>query len=84
MSFFNDFLKCLSISDISEKLTISLILNDGCMVVGNFKLSHISDDSIFLAGKKEKINIVGENLMIQSIAKGEIIVSGKVKKIETL
>ena len=84
MSFFNEFLKCLSITDISEKLTVSLIINEGCMVVGNFKLSHISDDSIFLAGRKEKINIIGENLKIQSIAKGEIIVLGKVKKIETL
>ena len=83
MSFFYDFLKYFNISDLDGKIAVTSLIGYGVMVVGNLKLTEITDEYIFLSSKKEKLKIFGENLKIISIAKGEIVVSGNVKKIET-
>lgn len=83
MSFFYDYLKYFNLSSLSDKTTITVIVNSGVVVTGNFKISEILDDYIYLSSKKDKVKVYGENLKIMSIAKGEIVISGKVLKIET-
>ena len=83
MSFFYDFLKYFDISDLNGKISVTLLVGFGVMIVGDLKLSEITDEFVYFSSKKEKIKIYGHDLKITSIAKGEVVISGNVKNIVT-
>ena len=82
MSFFYELCKCFNIDDLSAKTTITTILGYGIMIVGKIKIKDIQEDTISLISNKEKITVLGKNLVIKSISKGELIVSGIISDIK--
>ena len=82
MSFFYDFFKYFDIKDLVDKTTITTIVGYGAVICGNLKIKEISEDFIYLYSKKDKVKIYGFDLKIKSIAKGEIVVAGKINKCE--
>lgn len=83
MSFFYDYLEYFNIKELGEKIYISFVFDVGVMVVGNLKIKHLSDTEITLANKKNSIIIIGENLVIKTLAKGEIVIEGKICEIKS-
>ena len=82
MSFFYDIFESSGIGNVSSKTIIVIAVGVGASVVGNVKLKHIEDNCIILASKKEKIAVFGEKLIVKSISKGEIVISGNVARAE--
>lgn len=82
MSFFYDFVKEMKISDLETETLMSFILDKGFRVIGKIKVMLLEENKIIVKSHKKQITIYGENLEMNTIAKGEIIVSGKVFKIE--
>ena len=83
MSFFYDFLKYFDVTDLHDKISVTMLVGYGVMIVGNLKLNQITDEFISFSAKKDKLKIFGNNLKINSIAKGEVVIGGDIKKIET-
>ena len=83
MSFFYDFLEYFSIADLNTKTTVTMIVGVGAMIMGNLRLSDIQENSITFVSNKDKIFIIGEELKIKSISKGEVVIAGNIKKVET-
>ena len=81
MSFFNDFLDYFDVSDMSNQISIFSIIGIG-LIVGNVSVLNLSSELIELKTPKGKISIFGENLLIKSISKGEVVIEGKVLKTE--
>lgn len=82
MSFFDEIFNELNIGDCNENITISLAVNYGLSVVGKFKILSFNDSQISINSKNEKVVILGEDLKIKTMAKGEILVAGKILNIE--
>ena len=82
MSFFNDFLDYFDVSDMSNQISIFSIIGIGLIVEGNVSVLNLSSELIELKTPKGKISISGENLLIKSISKGEVVIEGKVLKTE--
>ena len=82
MSFFNDFLDYFDVSDMSNQISIFSIIGIGLIVEGNVSVLNLSSELIELKTPKGKISIFGENLLIKSISKGEVVIEGKVLKTE--
>lgn len=83
MSFFNDIIDFFKIDDISKKITISFVVGVGLIVVGKIKIDSVDENMILLKGKNSSVSIYGNDLVVRSAAKGEVVVSGKIFKIET-
>lgn len=81
MSFFYDLMKCFNISDISSKITLTFVLGVGLAVVGKVKILNLSEEEIVVGNKKQKIIISGNDLIIKSVSKGEVIIGGSVLNI---
>ena len=81
MSFFNDVLSYFKVDDRSKNVVVTMVLGVGIVVLGNLKIGELSKEKIVLKGKKEFIEIIGENMFISSMSKGEIFVSGKISSI---
>ena len=82
MSFFYDFLDYFKIEDASDKTTLLTFVGVGMVIVGKVSIADLSDSFVELKSDKEKILIYGENLLIKSISKGEVVIEGKVLKTE--
>ena len=82
MSFFNDIFNMFEVNDQTKNLTISYVENKGAMIVGKFKILTMNEEKILLKSEKNKIGIIGENLIIKSVAKGEILIFGKILNID--
>lgn len=82
MSFFYDLMQTFNLKDLDGKLTISLIFDVGVCVIGKFKLIDINEEEVIIESNKIKYKIVGKNLLVKSISKGEIVISGNVFKLE--
>ena len=82
MSFFYDDLSIFNIKDLGENLSIHYIENYGLTVVGNIKISDFSEEIIVIKKKQKTIKIVGENLTIKTMSKGEVVISGKILNID--
>lgn len=80
MSFFSDFLNELKVVD-EKNVSISLILGVAVYIVGDFKIDDFSKEKIVIYYNKKIINILGEDLNIKSISKGEMIAVGNVKSV---
>ena len=81
MSFFNDFSSLFNLSELKNKSMVNLILGVGVVVIGKIKLNVFNDNIIDIFVEKEKIEIIGNDLKITSIGKGEMIVSGNIKSV---
>ena len=82
MSFFNDFLEHFKIEQTGENVSISIILGVGLVIVGKCKVLDFSDKNILIKLKQNKLLIAGDGLNIDTMSKGEIVVSGKLLKLE--
>lgn len=82
MSFFNDFLNYFKIDNSSENTIISAVVGVGIMIVGKVKIISLGDSQIQIKSNKDVVSIDGDNLKIKSLAKGEIVISGKINKID--
>lgn len=83
MSFFCDVVDFFKIDNIDDKISITFVVGHGLMVVGKFKIDRIDENEIVIESPKEKVVIVGEKMILVSVAKGEIAISGSISKIET-
>lgn len=83
MSFFYDFLDYFRVDDVSDKTSIVAVIGVGLMITGKIKILSLSDELVEVKSFKEKLSVFGNNLIIKSVSKGEIVISGKVTKIET-
>lgn len=83
MSFFYDFLDYFKVDDLSDKVSIMTVLGVGVMIMGKVKIDNLSEELVELKTKKEKIVIYGNDLKFKTISRGEIVLSGKISKIET-
>lgn len=81
MSFFYDFLNEIKVNELSNKVTISIILNEGAMVVGKIKVISFSSEVVVLCVSDRMVKIEGENLKIKTASKGEIVIIGNVKRV---
>lgn len=78
MSFFYDFINSLSIDDLGNKVCSSLVFDCGVRISANFKIETLQEDEIVLKCKKNRIKVIGKNLKVVSLAKGEIEIAGNV------
>ena len=82
MSFFCDLLNYLKLKDIKEDVLISFIPKKGVVIYGDLIIKNITENELTFFFKKEEIIIAGENLKIDMISKGEVVVSGKIKSVK--
>ena len=78
MSFFDDILKNFELKNFVDEIVVTLVIGVGIMVVGNIYISDFTTDEISLSFKNECYKIVGNNLKLKSMSKGEIVVLGDV------
>ena len=78
MSFFNDFLNEFGLEDETNQIQCMLVFNRCVKIMCNYKIEYMDSSEIVIKCKKEKVKIMGEQLTIKSIAKGEIEVIGKI------
>lgn len=83
MSFFYDVFAALGVDEISNNLSINFVENKGMVVVGKFKILTLNDSLVQIKSNKNLIKIEGENLMIKTVSKGELVIVGKVFSIGT-
>lgn len=81
MSFFNDFLNKFNLGLVDDKIKVQLIFGYGVMIFGDFKIENLSEELVILKSKKEMISIVGANMKIKEISKGEVFLIGDIKSI---
>ena len=82
MSFFNDFLESFKLNDTSDKIILNMVVGVGIMIVGKIKIMNLDSQSIVIKANGKNLCIMGEELKIKSVAKGEILVSGNILKID--
>ena len=84
MSYFDENLKSLNLSELaSETTVVHFILHGGIIVEGFKKIFELSNNKITLTLKTgETLTISGEKLEIKEIATGEISVSGDIFNIQ--
>lgn len=82
MSFFNEFVNFFKVDDLTGKVSVSMVVGIGAVVVGEVRVIEISAEHILLQSKKQSVNVVGEGLEISSLAKGEILIEGNVFKVD--
>lgn len=78
MSFFYDVFDILGIDDISNSLSINFVENKGMVIVGKFKILTLNDCLVQIKSNKNLIKIEGEELMIKTVSKGELVIKGKI------
>ncbi len=78
MSFFNDVLSYFKVEDRLKKIVVTMVLGVGVAVFGDLKVAELAKEKIVLKGKKESVEILGEDMFISSMSKGEVFVSGKI------
>lgn len=84
MSFFNDFLNSVSVDDVKNKICCDLIFGVSIRILGAFKIDTLSEDEILLSFGKSQIKIIGQELKIASLAKGELEILGNVNGVVKL
>jgi hypothetical protein len=82
MSFFNEFVNFFKVDDMSGKISVSMVVGLGAVIVGDVRVIEISGENILLQSKKQSVNVVGESLEISSLSKGEILIEGNVFKVD--
>ena len=78
MSFFNDFLLDLGLDDIENNVLCYCVFDKGLKITGNIKIEQMQETEIIIKCKKERIRILGQDMIVKSISKGELDVIGKI------
>lgn len=78
--FINDFIKNLNLKNDFKYVCID---NNFICVQGFSNILKIDTNNIVLKNKNGEFNIVGENLVIKELSKEELIVVGKIIKMES-
>ena len=76
MSFFSDFFDNVMIENEKNKIYCSLVFGQKASIIGGAKIDTMNQDEIIIKIKKEKIKIIGSNLTISSMSKGEFEIEG--------
>ena len=82
MSFFNEFINFFIVDDMSGKISVSMVVGIGAVIVGDVRVIEISAQNILLQSKRQSVNVVGDSLEISSLSKGEILIEGNVSKVD--
>ena len=82
MSFFNEFINFFKVDDMSGKISVSMVVGLGAVIVGDVRVIEISAQNILLQSKRQSVNVVGDSLEISSLSKGEILIEGNVSKVD--
>ena len=82
MSFFNEFINFFKVDDMSGKISVSMVVGIGAVIVGDVRVIEISAQNILLQSKRQSVNVVGDGLEISSLSKGEILIEGNVSKVD--
>ena len=82
MSFFNEFINFFKVDDMSGKISVSMVVGIGAVIVGDVRVIEISAQNILLQSKRQSVNVVGDSLEISSLSKGEILIEGNVSKVD--
>ena len=81
MSFFYDVFSDLIKTKDLKDLSITMIVGKGMLLEGEFKILSLSEDLIAVKYNKKTIEISGENLIIKTMAKGELAIWGVINNI---
>lgn len=85
MGFIQEFNELLGINGTEADMSVMFMVSKGAIVVGYKKLLEISNCHIVVMGKnKRKIKLEGVGLQITSLSPAEVVVNGKVLKVEEL
>lgn len=82
MSFFYDFVKEMKVGDLKSETVLSFIVDKGLKIIGKIKIELLEETKIVFKANKKTVTICGENFHMKTIAKGELLVLGEIKKIE--
>ena len=86
MNFLDNILESLgltSFSESSEKKAV--ILGDSAVYfTGVTSIYAYDEESVSLCQKKRKISVLGKNLYLKKFCEGDVVVCGKISKIEFL
>ena len=83
MSFLEEINEMLGIDKVTSDLCVTFMPSRGAVVQGYKKLQEIGEERLVVVAKnKRKISVCGKNLEIFSLAPAEIVVHGKVEKVE--
>lgn len=84
MDFIQELDELLGISN-SNDICVTFMVGSGAVVYGYKKLLEISDEQLIVLGKnKRRLGIFGKNLVIKSLAPSEIVIKGKIARVEEL
>ena len=78
MSFFNDFFESVKLDDIKKEVCCNITFGKRISISGNFKIDTMSESEVILKINKVYYKILGNELSIISISKGEIEVGGDI------
>ena len=78
MSFFSDFFESVKLEDEKSKIRCSLVLGQSITIIGNAKIDVMDKNEIILKFKKDMVKIIGSDLIISSMTKGEFEIEGNV------
>lgn len=84
MSFFSDFFDSVKLEDEKNKIYCSLVFGQKITLIGCVKIDTMSEDEIIFKIKKERIKVIGSNLIISSMTKGEFEIEGNVVGVHRL
>ncbi len=85
MSFLAEINELLGVSNLNADLFITFVPSKGAIIQGYKKLLEITDNRLIVLGKnKRKIEVLGINLEIFSLAPSEIVVHGKIVQVGEL
>lgn len=84
MDFIQELDELLGISKSSD-ICVTFMVGSGAVVYGYKKLLEISDEKLIVLGKnKRKLSIIGKHITISSLSPSEIVLKGKIIRVEEL
>lgn len=78
MSFFYDLIENVKISNIHNEMIVSIIIGQKILIVADFKIINLSENLIEIEYKKSLYKVLGDSLKVESLSKGEIVITGNV------
>lgn len=78
MSFFNEFFDNSVVECAKNKISCDIIFGEKISIIGNLKIDNMTNEEMVFKNKNNKIKIIGKNLNIYSMAKGEFKIEGDI------
>lgn len=83
MSFIQEISELIGTNKLNGDIFVTFIPSRGAVVQGYKKLQEIGEDRLIVVAKNgRKIALCGKSLEIYSLAPAEIVVHGKIEKVE--